>query len=407
MKPDRVPGDDGRMVEDYWKPSLRILGDLHFLDALLNYDKDNILERIITKIRTSILTNPNFDPDKIRNASTACEGLCRWVIAISEYEKVARVVAPKKVALAKAEAVYDEAMAQLEVKRAQLKEVQDRLAILEDILAQRKRDYQTMIDEVNECEQKLRRAEELIGGLGGEYNRWSETAKTLGKRYYKLTGDILIGSGIVAYLGVFTMPYRQKQIENWISMCTNLDVYCTQDYQLTQILGNPVLIRSWNIFGLPCDLFSIDNGIIVSNSRRWPLMIDPQGQANKWVKNMEKASNIHVIRLTQSDYMRILENAVQFGQPVLLENVGSELDAALEPLLLKQTFKASGAVCIKLGDSIVEYNDKFRYVVHIQIKNFNFTLQISKWILISSDFTLQQSYETLIIYQRLQSRWPS
>lgn len=158
------------------------------------------------------------------------------------------------------------------------------------------------------------------------------------------------------------MQYRQQQLENWVAFCTSLNVVCTQDFQLTQVLGDPVLIRSWNIFGLPSDLFSIDNAIIVINSRRWPLMIDPQSQANKWVKNMEKAANLNIIRLTQPDYMRILENAVQFGQPVLLENVGEELDPALEPLLMKQTFKSGGALCIKIGDSIIEYSEKFRYV---------------------------------------------
>lgn len=45
-------------------------------------------------------------------------------------------------------------------------------------------------------------------------------------------------------------------------------------------------------------------------------MIDPQGQANKWIKNMEKANNLSVIRMTSSDYVRVLENAIQFGQPV-------------------------------------------------------------------------------------------
>lgn len=40
-------------------------------------------------------------------------------------------------------------------------------------------------------------------------------------------------------------------------------------------------MRQWNIDGLPTDGFSVDNGIIVFNARRWPLMIDPQGQANK------------------------------------------------------------------------------------------------------------------------------
>lgn len=90
-------------------------------------------------------------------------------------------------------------------------------------------------------------------------------------------------------------------------------------------------------------------------------MIDPQGQANKWIKNMEKQNNMNIIRLSQNDYPRILENAIQFGQPILLENIGQELDAVLEPILLKLTFKQGGALCIKFGDAIVEYNSDFRY----------------------------------------------
>ena len=45
-------------------------------------------------------------------------------------------------------------------------------------------------------------------------------------------------------------------------------------------------------------------------------MIDPQGQANKWVKNMEKKQNLHVVKLTDADYIRTLENCIQFGTPV-------------------------------------------------------------------------------------------
>ena len=73
-------------------------------------------------------------------------------------------------------------------------------------------------------------------------------------------------------------------------------------------------------------------------------MIDPQGQANKWTKNMEKDNKMSVIKLTDSDYMRTLENCITFGNPVLLENVGEELDPSLEPLLLKQTFKTSKSI---------------------------------------------------------------
>jgi len=96
-------------------------------------------------------------------------------------------------------------------------------------------------------------------------------------------------------------------------------------------------------------------------------MIDPQSQANKWIRNMEKAHNLSIIRLDQADYLRILENSIQFGQPVLLENIEEELDAVLEPVLLRQTFRHAGVWCIKLGDVIVEYNTDFRYILIIRI----------------------------------------
>ena len=45
---------------------------------------------------------------------------------------------------------------------------------------------------------------------------------------------------------------------------------------MAAVLGEAVQIREWVIQGLPNDSFSIDNAIIVSKARRWPLLIDPQ-----------------------------------------------------------------------------------------------------------------------------------
>lgn len=75
---------------------------------------------------------------------------------------------------------------------------------------------------------------------------------------------------------------------------------------------------------------------------------------------MERQNNIHIIRLSQPDYGRVLENALQFGQPVLLEHVGEEIDAVLEPVLLKETFRQSGGLYIKFGDAVIEYSNDFR-----------------------------------------------
>ena len=136
---------------------------------------------------------------------------------------------------------------------------------------------------------------------------------------------MIISAAICAYLGPFTALYRTGIIEEWVEKCKALEIPCSATPSLLKTLGNPVRIRDWNIDGLPTDAFSVDNGIMIFNSRRWPLMIDPQGQANKWVRNMEKSRGLRVIKLTDSDFLRTLENGIQFGQPVLLENIGEEL----------------------------------------------------------------------------------
>ena len=66
-------------------------------------------------------------------------------------------------------------------------------------------------------------------------------------------------------------------------------------YSLSVVLGEPVTIRDWLLAGLPNDAFSIDNAIMMTTSSRWPVMIDPQGQANKWIKAKEKANRLQVL----------------------------------------------------------------------------------------------------------------
>jgi dynein heavy chain len=47
-------------------------------------------------------------------------------------------------------------------------------------------------------------------------------------------------------------------------------------------------------------------------------MIDPQGQANKWLKKEEATRKIKVIKPFEDNFLRNLENCIQFGTPVLI-----------------------------------------------------------------------------------------
>lgn len=98
-------------------------------------------------------------------------------------------------------------------------------------------------------------------------------------------------------------------------------------------------MREWNIWGLPTDNVSVDNGILTTRGKRWPLMIDPQGQGNTWIKAMEAKNGLRITKLTDPNYLRTLENCVRVGSPVLMEDIGEVLDPSLETILQKQVFK--------------------------------------------------------------------
>ncbi|KUF90356.1 Dynein heavy chain 7 [Phytophthora nicotianae] len=379
IKPARIPDpqDPSKRIMDYWGPSQKMLSDPTFITTLKKFDKDNLDPKTMKIVVSKYIADENFSPEKAEKASKAAAGLCKWVHAMALYDNVSKVVAPKREALRVAEAQLAEVMQKLNEKLSQLKQVEDGLAELQrqfDFATKQKENLEYQVDLTGK---KLVRASTLIESLGGEKTRWTEFAEQLAVQYSRLTGDVLVSAGVVAYLGPFTSLYRHDAVHDWVARCKQLDIPCSDFPSLNGSLGDAVQIRKWNIDGLPTDGFSVDNGIIVFNSRRWPLMIDPQGQANKWIRNMEKDNQMTVIKLTDTDYMRTLENSVQFGTPVLLENVGEELDPSLEPLLLKQTFKQGGVTCIRLGDSTVEYAESFRFYITTKYRNPHYLPEVS------------------------------
>ena len=131
--------------------------------------------------------------------------------------------------------------------------------------------------EVNRCKIQLDRAEKLIRGLGGEKDNWRKKAIQFKEESLNIIGDCILSSGIIAYLGAFPISYRESTILAWRKQLEAKNIVFSNDFALQKILCDPISIGQWtNQFKLPNDDFSIDNAIILKNSARWPLMIDPQ-----------------------------------------------------------------------------------------------------------------------------------
>lgn len=157
----------------------------------------------------------------------------------------------------------------------------------------------------------------------------------------------------------------------------SFEIQSTDKFSLQNVLGNGPKIQQWFIQELPQEEFAVDNAIIMDNSDRWPLMIDPQMQGNNWIKNMEK-EEIRSIKPTMDlkSQNRTLKNCIQLGYPVILEDANETFDPMLEPLLGKAIEKKGQMWTIKLGDEMIEYSKDFRFYVTTKLNKPHFSPEI-------------------------------
>merc|ERR1719335_1034947 len=92
---------------------------------------------------------------------------------------------------------------------------------------------------------------------------------------------------------------------------------------------------------------------------------------------MEKANQILICKFTDGDYLKRLEGSIQFGHPTLIENIGEETDPAIEPVLLRQTFKKGGTTFIKLGESTIEYSKDFKFYLTTKLRNPHYLPEVA------------------------------
>ncbi|XP_031370853.1 dynein heavy chain 2, axonemal [Apis dorsata] len=362
--------------EPSWAESKRQLADVNFLATLRDFDKDNISDRTLRAI-SKYTSNPEFVPEKVGLVSVAAKSLCMWVIAMEKYGKLYRVVAPKREKLQAALKSLREKEKALEEAMYQLQKLQEKLQVLQEMYDAKMKEKEELIKLAELLKLKLDRAAMLVDGLSDERVRWENTVASLAEFFDWLPGDCLISTAFVSYLGPFVSSYREELIGIWMKEVMDKEIPMSPDLYVTKFLADAALIRDWNMQGLPSDDFSTENGIIVTRGTRWPLVIDPQCQAVKWIKNMEARNTLKVIDFGQPDFVRVLEYALQFGMPVLLENIGETIDPVMNPILDRAFVKVEDQIMIKFNEKMISYHDKFRLFITTKLANPHYAPEIS------------------------------
>uniref|UniRef100_A0A0X3PBI3 Dynein heavy chain 2 n=1 Tax=Schistocephalus solidus TaxID=70667 RepID=A0A0X3PBI3_SCHSO len=384
-----------RESEPTWAEAKKQLGEQDFIGQLVNFDKDNISDKTLKKI-SNYCAQDDFMPDVVGKVSFAAKSLCMWVRAMEVYGRVYRFVEPKRQRLQQAEAILREKQAQLAAAQAKLDAIMAEMARLQKEYNEKMEQKEELRRKAEELERMLERAKQLVDCLAGEKDRWIITVADLERRVGLLPGDCLVAAGFISYMGPFRTAYREELEKSWLELITKEKIPRSDPFSFTDFMVDPSQVRSWNLQGLPRDLFSVQNGVIVTTSSRWSLMIDPQAQALRWIKSME-GKDLSVIDLQMKNYMQILEQAVQYGRPVLLQNVQQTLDPGLDPVLNKSLMNIGGAMIMRLGDKEIEYNENFRFYLTTKLPNPHYTPEICTKTTVVNFAVVQQGLEAQLL----------
>ncbi|KAJ1503147.1 hypothetical protein HMI55_002589 [Coelomomyces lativittatus] len=346
-----------------------------FLETLINFNKEKIDQSNLEALEP-YLKNENFNPEFMKSKSIAAAGLCSWVVNIVKYYHVYCDVEPKRKAL-------ESATTELAASQAKLNDIKSKISELDNNLSTLKAQFEKATSDKLKCEEDAKNTQDtivlanrLVGGLASEKVRWSAAVGKFKEQQKTLAGDVLLASAFISYVGCFSKKYRTELIEEkWLPYLKSSEtgVPLSENIDPLDILTTSAEIAKWNNEGLPTDRVSLENATMVTNCKRWPLIIDPQLQGVKWIKNRE-GKNLKIVRLGQKGYLDIIEKAVSAGDPCLIEDLGTTLDAVLDHIIGRNTIKKGKA--IKVGDREIEYDPNFKLILQTRLPNPHYPPEI-------------------------------
>ncbi|KAB1272094.1 Cytoplasmic dynein 2 heavy chain 1 [Camelus dromedarius] len=323
-------------------------------DDIATFDARNIPKEIRESVEELLFKNKgSFDPKNAKRASTAAAPLAAWVKANVQYSHVLERIQP----LETEQAGLELNLRKTEDRKRKLEEllnsVGQKVSDLKEKFQSRTSEAAKLEAEVSKAQETIKAAEVLINQLDREHKRWNAQVAEITEELATLPKRAQLAAAFITYLSAAPEDLRKSCLEEWTKSAGlaefNLRRFlCTESEQLI-----------WKSEGLPSDDLSIENALVILQSRVCPFLIDPSSQATEWLKTHLKDSRLEVINQQDNNFITALELAVRFGKTLIIQEMDG-VEPVLYPLLRRDLVAQGPRYVVQIGDKIIDYNEEFR-----------------------------------------------
>lgn len=391
----------GEKLDETWVDARKMLGHSRLIDLLKEYPKDTMTVKMYQSCKQILRDNKRHDisVENLTKISKAGRGLLVWVFALLKYYEVKIVVDPLR------ERVKEMQKAQTATKK-ELAETSTFLESLDCDLSQLRMEYDIAKDELSalqyqssEMEKRLHSAMALIDGLQAEQERWKVKHDSIERDLEMTFGNTLLFSSFQSYCGAFNDEFRKNFIKSVKNDLLTQGIVFDEGIEPHRVVVNDEELHEWNSEGLLMDSNLIQNCTLLVKGSRCPLCIDPHSQALKWIKKYygSLSKNLCVKSMNETDYIKHLELAIEYGNPFVLELVDENIDPTVISILSQKVEEENGRRYVQLRDKRVEWNDQFILFLHTNVNNPHYTPEIMSTInLVNFSITTQGMVDSLL-----------
>ncbi|CAF3748715.1 unnamed protein product [Rotaria sordida] len=388
-----------------WKSIRSIMTRDNFIPTIVNFNTDDVTPAIANKMKTKYLNNPDYSYDKVNRASVACGPLVKWATAQLTYADMLSKVEPLRNELKNLEK-------EAEKKVTEMQQTNDLIATLETSIAQYKTEYADLISaaqaikiDLSHVESKVERSIALIKNLSLEKMRWETTSENYQTQLATLIGDGFLISTFLAYTGYFDQMTRQILFQQWQKYFDQAKLPYKHDLARVEYVSSADERLRWEMNMLPSDDLCRENAVMLKRFTRYPLIIDPSGQALEFLHREYQEKNILQTSFMDGNFRKQLESALRFGTTLFIHDA-ENFDPLINPVLNRDLRRTAGRVLITIGDKDIDFSPTFRMFLFTRDSDADFGPDICSRVTFVNFTVTRSSLQSQCLYKILRSERP-